>query len=138
MKQLNNKNMNTESEFNFIESIMLQHANPIKLLCDCTGIVLCIYFLWTDNLLLALILLFGFSILGNALVWKSDIQKLSETQLGKWMLGQAKPLNLVLRTIGFFIFLFGIWRHYFLFIVTGIIVIALARFFGSKKYFPVR
>lgn len=125
--------MRNESEFNFIERIMLQHANPIKLTCDCVGIVLCFYFLWVNNLLLALILLFGLSILGNILVWKSDIKKSSETTIGKWMLGQAQPLNLILRTFGFFILLFGIWKHSVPFIVTGIIVIALARFFGTNR-----
>ena len=125
--------MKSENEFNFIERIMLQHADPIKLACDCIGIVLCIYFLWVNNLLLALILLFGLSILGNILVWKSDIKKLSETALGKWMLGQAQPLNLIFRTIGFFILLFGIWKHYFLIMIIGIIIIVLARFYGAKK-----
>ncbi len=125
--------MENETEFNFIECIMLQHANPIKLTSDCIGIVLCFYFLWVNDLLLALILLFGLSVMGNILVWKIDIKKISETTLGKWMLVQAQPLNLILRTIGFVIVLFGLWRHSFLFIILGIIIIALARLLGTKS-----
>jgi hypothetical protein len=92
--------MKAGARFNFMERIMLQHSHLPKLISDCTGIVLGIYFLWVNNLAFALISLFGLSIFGNFIAWKQDINEIAETELGKWMLLQAKPVNLIVRSIG--------------------------------------
>lgn len=122
--------MTKKTTFTFIERIMLQHANPVKLMCDGVGIVLSFYFLWVNRLVLALVLLFGFSLLGNVLVWRVDIAALAKTNIGVWMLGQARPANLVIRTLGFAILLIGIWIHSFLTMLGGVLLIVLARFVG--------
>lgn len=94
-----------------MQRIMLQHAYPPKLFSDCLGIVLGIYFLWHNILWVALLALFGLSILGNIIAWKQDINKLAQTPLGKWMLIQANPTNMIVRTIGAAILSFGVWLH---------------------------
>lgn len=123
---------NEKSSFNFIERIMLQHANPLKLTFDFVGVALCFYFLWVDKIILALACLFGLSILGNIVVWRVDIHELAKTKLGQWMLGQAKPANLVIRTVGFLILLYGVWNHTFLIIVVGAVIIVLGRILGAR------
>lgn len=106
---------------------MLQHAYPPKLISDCLGIVLGIYFLWQNNLWVALLALFGLSILGNVIAWKQDINKLAQTSLGKWMLVQANPTNLIVRTIGAAVLCYGVWLHSGIIILIGMGVIFLAR-----------
>jgi hypothetical protein len=122
-----------KSNFSFIERIMLQHATPLKLTIDLTGVVLGFYFLWANQLIPALTCLFGLSILGNVVVWHVDIQKLAKTKLGQWMLGQAHLANLVIRTIGFFILAYGVWLHSFLPMSVGAIIIILGRVLGTRQ-----
>ncbi len=111
----------------FIERIMVQHANPQKLLIDICGILLGMYFLWENNLLLALVCLFGLSVLGTMVAWGKNESHLAKTSLGKFMLGQTHPVNLILRSIGASILAYGFWTHSFLIIICGIIVILIAR-----------
>lgn len=106
---------------------MLQHAYPPKLVSDCFGVVVGIYFLWSNKLLLALLVLFGLSILGNIIAWKQDITKLAETKLGKWMLVQAKPVNLIVRSIGAAVLAYSLWIHSLQMIAVAITIIVLAR-----------
>jgi hypothetical protein len=124
--------MKKASGFKFMERIMLQHANPVKLTCDFVGVALCFYFLWVHELIFALVLLFGVSISGNIIVWRVDIHALAKTNLGQWMLGQAKPANLIIRTVGFFILLYGTWTHSFLIMIAGVVIIVLARIVGMR------
>jgi hypothetical protein len=124
--------MNERLNFNFIERIMLQHATPLKLTIDLTGVALGFYFLWINQLVPALACLFGLSILGNIVVWHVDIQKLAKTKLGQWMLGQAQPANLIIRTIGFFILVYGVWSHSFLIMSVGAVIIILGRVLGTR------
>jgi hypothetical protein len=124
--------VNEKSKFNFIKRIMLQHATPLKLTIDLTGVALCFYFLWVNQRIPALAFLFGLSILGTIVVWHVDIQKLAKTKLGQWMLGQAQPANLIIRTGGFFILLYGVWLHSFLIMIVGAIIIVLGRVLGTR------
>ncbi|HZH03299.1 MAG TPA: hypothetical protein VEY30_05910 [Myxococcaceae bacterium] len=113
--------------YTFAERIMLQHAHPAKLTLDCIGIALAAYWLWLHRLPPALVSLFGLSILGNVVVWKADVERLSGTRLGRWMLGQAHPFNLVTRTVGAVIVAYGLWAHSALYLLGGVLVIVAAR-----------
>lgn len=117
--------------FNFAERIMLQHAHPAKLTLDCLGIVVGCYFLWIHRLPWALLSLFGMSILGNVVVWRVDVDRLARTDLGRWMLGQARPANLVLRSIGALVLACGLWFHSAAYIIGGMLVIVAARHVGT-------
>ena len=71
--------MKEGTKFNFMERIMLQHSYLPKLISDCIGNVLGIYFLWVNNLAYALISLFGFQSLevllsGNRILMNSQKQ----------------------------------------------------------------
>ena len=121
-------------KFNSMERIMLQHSYPPNLISDCLGIVLGIYFLWDNSLVYALISLFGPSIFGNIIAWKQDINKLAETKLGKWMLLQAKPINLIVRSIGAIVLAYGVWLHSLNFILLGIGIIVLARIISKFEF----
>jgi hypothetical protein len=72
--------MEEKKEFTFAERIMLQHAYAPKLVSDCLGIGLGIYFLWQNTLWVALLALFGLSVLGNVIAWKQDIHQLAQTR----------------------------------------------------------
>ncbi len=123
--------MEEKKEFTFAERIMLQHAYAPKLISDCLGIGLGIYFLWQNTLWAALLALFGLSILGNVIAWKQDIRQLAQTPLGKWMLVQANPVNLVVRTIGAAVLAYGVWLHAPIVILAGVGVIFLARLLSA-------
>lgn len=124
--------MHNQTDFHFIERIMIQHAHPAKLITDILGILIGWYFLWSHNLLFALIALFGVSVLGTLLVWGQDVSQLYETKLGKWMIVQAEPMNLLVRSIGFAVVCYGFWSHTALYFPLGIVIIIAARFLGSK------
>jgi hypothetical protein len=117
--------------YNFAERIMLQHAHPAKLTLDCLGIGLGCHFLWEHRLAWALVSLFGLSILGNIVVWRVDIDRLARTDLGRWMLGQATPVNLVGRSIGATVLACGLWWHSPVSIAGGIAVIVAARLIAA-------
>jgi len=125
--------MEKETHFSFVETIMIQHAHPAKLTSDILGILIGWYFLWTHHLVLALIALFGASVLGTLLVWNKDIIQLYESPLGQWMIGQANPVNLIVRSIGFFWLCCGFWYHSAIYFPLGVVIIVLARFLGNKK-----
>lgn len=124
--------MQTRTDFRFIERIMIQHAHPAKLTSDILGVIIGWYFLWTNNVLVALAAIFGASVLGTLLVWRHDVSQLYETELGKWMIGQAEPVNLVVRSIGFAFVCYGFWSHSILYFPIGIALMIAARFLGNK------
>jgi hypothetical protein len=124
--------MQHRPDFRFIERIMIQHAHPVKLGTDILGVLLGWYFLWMHQLFLAFVALFGVSVLGTLLVWRQNLSELYETKLGKWMVVQAEPVNLVVRSIGFAIVCYGFWSHAALYFPIGIIIIILARYLGNK------
>jgi hypothetical protein len=111
---------------------MIQHAHPAKLISDILGVIIGWYFLWTNNLLFALIAIFGASVLGTLLVWRQDVSQLYQTKLGKWMIGQAEPINLVVRSIGFIFLCYGFWSHSVLYFPVGVVLIIAARFLATK------
>ncbi len=128
--------MQHRTEFHFIERIMIQHAHPVKLTTDIIGVLIGWYFLWSHNLLFALVALFGVSILGTLLVWRIDVAQLYETKLGQWMIGQAKPINLFVRSVGFAVVCYGFWSHTAIYFPIGIVLIIAARFLGSSTKPP--
>lgn len=115
------------SELTFMERVMIKHAHPLKLGCDSAGVIGCFYLTWRRHLPAALAALFGSSILGSVLARRADPSQLVATRLGRWMLGQALPVNLVLRTIGLTLALVGAWRHSAGLIVGGAGAIIVAR-----------
>ena len=117
--------------FNFAERIMLQHAHPAKLALDCLGIALGCHFLWTHRLAWALLSLFGLSILGNVVAWRVDLDRLARTPLGRWMLGQARPGNLIVRSLGAIVLACGLWWHCAAYIAAGLAAIVAARRVGA-------
>lgn len=119
--------MKQKTNFNFAERIMLQHAYIPKLTLDCLGIVVSAFLFWYHQLVWAVVVLIGLSLLGNVVAWNQDIKKLAKTPLGKWMLYQAKPVNLIIRTIGAVILAYGLWLHSWLVLLVGLIVILIAR-----------
>lgn len=112
---------------------MAQHAHPLKLGCDSAGVAVCFYWTWNRRLPAALLTLFGSSILGSVLARKADTDQLAATPLGRWMLGQAEPLNLVLRTAGLAVSLVGSWRHSGTLVLGGIGTIVAARMLSVHR-----
>ena len=120
-------------ELTFVERVMVQHAHPLKLGCDSAGVIACFYLTWRRQLPAALVTLFGSSILGSVLARGADPGHLLSTRLGRWMLGQAVPANLVLRTFGFTLALVGAWRHSAGLIVGGAGAIITARALSGHR-----
>lgn len=124
--------METKTHFSFIEKIMVQHAHPAKLITDILGVIIGWYFLWIHNILFALVAIFGASVLGTLLVWKNDVVQLYESSLGKWMIAQADPINLIVRSIGFSLLCYGFWSHVIMYFPLGTIIIIVARLIGNR------
>ena len=73
--------------------------------------LVCFHLTWRRRLPTALLVLVGSSVLGSVLARRADTGQLLASRLGRWMLGQARPVNLVVRTAGFVVSLIGTWRH---------------------------
>lgn len=114
-----------------MERTMLQHAYLPKLIADSLGAIIGLYLLWDQQLPAALVSIFGFSIIGTVLASKQNVDKLSKTPLGKWMLVQAHPLNLITRFIGAIILAYGVWTHSISTCLIGVFIVILARYLSK-------
>lgn len=121
-----------DAVLSFRQRIMVQHASPVKLTVDLAGVVAGGYLLWMHHLIPALVCLLGLSILGSLVVWRLNVGALAKTRLGAWMLVQADPANLIIRTVGFVAFLVAIWKHSLWLAVVGLSVIVAARVVGRR------
>jgi hypothetical protein len=119
--------MEHSKKMSLMQRVMVQHANPSKLAVDIIAMAVAAYFFWEQNLAWGLIALFGISIIGTIPVWGKDEEQLAETRLGKWMLIQARPVNLIVRGIGTVVIIYGIWLHSLLVIVLGCALLVVAR-----------
>lgn len=117
----------TPRRLNFAERVMLQHAYIPKLVLDCAGAAFAAQRLWIHDLAVAALSLFGSSTIGSLLAANQDLNALALTPLGKWMLGQARPLNLLVRTFGAIVLSIGIWQHLSILIALGFGTIIIAR-----------
>lgn len=121
-----------KERYTFAERAMLQHAYLPKLALDCFGMIGSGALLWQGHMLFGLAVLIGFSLLGTAVACRQDISKLAETRLGNWMLYQAKPINIVVRTLGAAILVSGLWLHSVQVIIGGIATIFLGRYLSKR------
>lgn len=119
--------------FTFLERIMLQHASPLKLAWDGAGLLLGIRLIYQRRLAVGVGSLLGGSLLGSVLVWRQDPHELASTRLGVWMLGQAEPANLIVRTVGFVVVLLSIWHRSWLAGGGGLAIIAAGRVLGEHR-----
>lgn len=117
----------SDRRYSFLQRIMLQHSHPPKLALDGLGAVLGAWLLWERKALAGLGLLIGLSVLGNIAAWRVDINALSETPLGKWMLVQAELPNVIIRTLGATVLACGVWLHSVSTMVIGTGLVLLAR-----------
>ena len=113
--------------YSYIERVMISHAHPAKLGCDLAGVALGIGLIWRHRPIPAGAAIFGLSFVGSYLVRDIDIDRYGQTNLGQWMLGQAKPLNLLVRTAGFSVLLVGLWLRSPRLSAAGILGIVLGR-----------
>lgn len=113
--------------FTVAQRVMLQHANPVKLVVDLCGAGLGLRLAWARRLGPALLCTIGSSLLGSFLVRGDDPAVLARSRLGQWMLPQADPANLVIRGIGFAVVFSASWRHSVPAAAGGSLLIAAGR-----------
>jgi hypothetical protein len=83
--------------------------------------------------------LVGSSVLGSVLARRADTDRLLATPLGRWMLGQARPIDLVVRTAGSAVSLVGLWRHSGRLAAGGAGMIVVARPLSARaRVWPAR
>jgi hypothetical protein len=116
-----------KSPYSYIERVMISHAHPVKVGCDLAGVALGMGLVWRHRPIPAGAAIFGLSFVGSYLVRDIDIDRYGQTNLGQWMLGQAKPLNLLVRTAGFSVLLVGLWLRSPGLSTAGILGIVLGR-----------
>lgn len=123
--------MDDEDAWSFWQRVMLQHAHPAKLAVDSAGAVACCLLMWFRRPGPALAVLFGASATGSLLARSADVDDLAETRLGQWMLPQAEPANLVIRTAGFALLLKGLYDHRWVLSLVGAALIIGGRPIGN-------
>lgn len=109
---------------------MLRHADPAKLVIDLTGTVVSAALMYRRRPGVSLGVLFGSSAVGSRVAASADLDALAATPRGQWMLVQAAPINLILRSAGFAALLYGLHRHRILPGLVGVALIVTGRVAG--------
>ena len=105
--------------FTASERILLKCSNKATIITLLLGFIICEYFLSEHLLIPALAVKFVSIIAGLALALKQDPHKRAETRLGKTILTQAKPLNIICCITGLIVFYYGSWLDNLIVIAAG-------------------
>lgn len=117
--------------------LAINHAHPTKLVLDIVGFIWSGYFLWQNNLTVAIILGVGFSALGSFLTWNADTEELATTTFGKYVIMRLHPANLTLQIVGYVILMYGLWIHQGWVILIGVSGVSLGHLWGwQSKVIP--
>jgi uncharacterized membrane protein len=120
-------------KFNSLERMMLFHGFLPSLMLDFLGFILCQYFLSEHQLVIAVAALLLSFIAAIAISWKKDPRQIAETTLGKMMLSQATPVNLVICTAGTIIFSYGSWFDNYIAIGAGGLIVFASSQWSARK-----
>jgi hypothetical protein len=125
-----------EHGFNWLEKYALKRFHPRAIFIDAIGLIWFMYYLWSHNWQMAL----GSALIGRLLsqlsVMDIDVQRMSETVLGKIALLHLHPINLITQLVGVIVLLFGFWQHSPELSLGGITMILLGHTYGWSKVDP--
>ncbi len=116
--------------FSTFDRYILRRSHPRRMICDIIGLIWSIYFLWLSNWPAAVVSVILASGLGLYFTRNIDVDRISQTTLGRLGLLHKHPFNLALNFIGIFPLIYGIWRHSTELILIGFSIIILGHFFG--------
>lgn len=125
--------MSRSKQFSLFEKFILRKFYPRKIFFDAVGSIWAVYFLWNHEWQGALVVTVAASLLGILSVWNIDLEKMSETLLGKLALLHLNPFNLATQIIGVAMGVYGIWIHSTETILAAISIILIGHIFGWEK-----
>lgn len=119
-----------------IHRYTLEHAHPMKFVCEVLGVMWGVYFLWHHNWIAAALISMAL-FLGSTLVLRNKpIDYLSRSALGKIMLVYATPVNFLFYNLSALPVVYGVWSHQPVFILLGITIFLLPHAWGWKGLKP--
>lgn len=131
------ENLRETAHMPLIMRLAINHAHPTKLVLDIVGFIWMSYFLWENNLVIAIIFGFGLSALGSLLTFNADTDQLATTGLGKYVTARLHPANLTLQIVGYVVSMYGLWVHQGWIILVGLSAVTLGHLWGwGRKVVP--
>lgn len=122
-----------ESRYTWLERLTLRKFHPRKIFFDLASGMWAVYFLWYQDWQRALLVGLTISLLGYISVWNVDVEKMSETPLGKLALLHLHPFNLITQLIGLVPLVYGIWIHSTEYILGGLSIVMIGHAYGWWK-----
>jgi hypothetical protein len=114
----------------FLEKVYVQHAHPVNFVMTAVGWMWGAYFLWQQNLVLAVAFGIGFPLIGHLSVWGHHEEQLSETWYGKLMLIHAHPINFVFHIVAFIVICLGLYANVVEMVMWGLTVLLFGHVWG--------
>jgi hypothetical protein len=124
-------------KFNFFERMALLNIYKPKLMLDFFGFILFQSLLSAHQLWWGLAVLIASFIAGMIAARKQDIQAFADTNIGKAMLTQAKPVNIIAYIIGIAILSYGSWLDSYLILIAGGSIAFASSVLHLKFYLPL-
>lgn len=113
------------------EKILIHQIHPLKFYTDFFSAIVALYFFWSQNVVVALIVSIIPPIIASIVVILFvNLEKYKGAALGKYFLKNMTPGRQFIRLLGFVIMAISALRHSFLFILVGAIVIVAGWFAG--------
>jgi len=105
--------------------MLLQHAIPQYLIFDGLGFVWALYFVWQNQVILAVGSVIVGSLIGTLLVRKIDEEEYAESPLGRFALGHLAPWSAVFHILGYAILVYSFWIHsgFYILLATSLILL---------------
>jgi len=117
-------------KLSLLEQVYVQHAHPVNLVLTLIGWMWGAYFLWNQNLLLAVAFGLGFPLVGHAAVWGHGEVILAETAFGKMMLTHAHPVNTFFHVVGYVVMAIGLYTNVLPMVMWGFSVLLFGHIWG--------
>lgn len=113
-----------------LEQLYVQHAHPVNFVMSLIGWMWGAYFLWQQNVLLAVAFGLGFPLIGHLAVWGHGEEELADTSVGKFMLIHAHPVNTVFHLVGFAVIAIGLYSNVLEMVMWGASVLFFGHLWG--------
>lgn len=109
----------------FKDKKLYHQIHPLKLATDIGVVPPSLYFLWQHRSLPAALVGFIPPVLVSAVMmkWPPDLERLKSSPLGRYIKRNMTPAIEALRLISLVPMAYGAWKHQFLYVLVGLVIL---------------
>lgn len=123
----------TDQDFNMAERLTLMLYHPTAIFIEMAGLVWSAYYFWNYDWKMALATFLMTMVTALLTGLNLNLQKMSETTLGKIGLLHLHPMNITVRLFGAALLFYGVWERSLEITLGGLSVTFLGHTFGWSK-----